>query len=134
VVTVQRDETVVSGRAAAIERAVGNLVDNALKFDDESTEPVEVVQRGGRVEVRDRGPGIAAADLPHVFDRFYRATAARSRPGSGLGLAIVADVAERHGGSVFADARDGGGAVIGFTLPAPLPAPQPPATPAPPVT
>jgi two-component system, OmpR family, sensor histidine kinase MprB len=129
VVTVQRDETVVSGRAAAIERAVGNLVDNALKFDDESTEPVEVVQRGGRVEVRDRGPGIAAPDLPHVFDRFYRATSARSRPGSGLGLAIVADVAERHGGSVFADARGGGGAVIGFTLPAPLPVPEPPAPP-----
>jgi two-component system, OmpR family, sensor histidine kinase MprB len=123
-VTVTADATVVDGRAAALERAVSNLVDNALKFDDAGG-AVEVVQAGGRVAVLDRGPGIDPDDLPHVFDRFYRATAARSRPGSGLGLAIVADVAERHGGSVFAEPRDGGGSVIGFVVPAPLPPPAP---------
>ena len=52
-----------------------------------------------------------------MFDRFYRSTAARSRPGSGLGLSIVADVVDQHGGEVYARNRDGGGAVVGFTLP-----------------
>jgi two-component system, OmpR family, sensor histidine kinase MprB len=73
----------------------------------------------GRVTVSDRGTGLDPADVPHLFDRFYRATSARSRPGSGLGLAIVKDVAESQGGSVFAQAREGGGAAIGFTLPVP---------------
>jgi two-component system sensor histidine kinase MprB len=70
--------------------------------------------------VRDRGPGIAEADRPHVFDRFYRATSARSMPGSGLGLSIVKQVVESHGGRVFAQApSDGaGGAVVGFEIPA----------------
>jgi two-component system sensor histidine kinase MprB len=69
--------------------------------------------------VRDRGPGIAEADRPHVFDRFYRATSARSMPGSGLGLSIVKQVVEAHGGRVFAVApSDGGhGALVGFEIP-----------------
>lgn len=116
-VPVQTDDTVISGRPLALERAVGNLVENALKFD-ESGGPVEVVCSQGRVEVADRGPGFSDADLPHVFDRFYRATSARSRPGSGLGLAIVADVVEHHGGTVYAGNRPGGGAFVGFQLPA----------------
>jgi two-component system sensor histidine kinase MprB len=66
--------------------------------------------------VLDRGPGIEPGDLERIFDRFYRATAARSLPGSGLGLSIVRDVAEEHGGEVFARNRVGGGAEIGFTL------------------
>ncbi|GGZ15309.1 sensor histidine kinase [Streptomyces poonensis] len=69
-----------------------------------------------RVEVRDRGPGLAEDDLTRVFDRFYRATTARSLPGSGLGLSIVREVAEAHGGAPFAERRDGGGAIIGFTV------------------
>ncbi|PZT70497.1 two-component sensor histidine kinase [Streptomyces sp. SW4] len=69
-----------------------------------------------RVEVRDRGPGIADGDLTRVFDRFYRAADARSRPGSGLGLSIVREVALAHGGGPFAFRRDGGGSVIGFTV------------------
>jgi two-component system, OmpR family, sensor histidine kinase MprB len=91
-------------------------VENALKFD-ETGGPVEVECAGGRVEVRDRGPGFSDEDLPHVFDRFFRATAARSRPGSGLGLAIVSDVVENHGGRVYAGNRPGGGAFVGFQLP-----------------
>ena len=97
---------------------MGNLVENALKFD-ESGGPVEVVvqpRAGWRWPTA--GPGSTDADLPHVFDRFFRATSARSRPGSGLGLAIVADVVERHGGTVFAGNRPGGGAFVGFQLPA----------------
>lgn len=65
----------------------------------------------------DRGPGIEPEDLPHVFDRFYRSTAARSRPGSGLGLAIVADIVAQHGGTVQARNREGGGAAVTVVLP-----------------
>jgi two-component system sensor histidine kinase MprB len=113
---VDADDSVVEGRRQAIERAVSNLVDNAAKFAGEAG-PIEVVVRDGRVEVRDRGPGIGAADLPLVFDRFHRAEAARPLPGSGLGLAIVRDVAHAHHGTVFAEDRPGGGAIVGFTLP-----------------
>ncbi|MFD4532654.1 sensor histidine kinase [Kitasatospora sp. NPDC058397] len=115
-ITVDADDTVVTARPDALARAVGNLLDNAAKFDPAGTAPIEVVVRGRRVEVRDGGPGIDEADLSRVFDRFYRATAARSLPGSGLGLAIVHEVAGSHGGEAFAANRDGGGAVIGFTL------------------
>jgi two-component system sensor histidine kinase MprB len=66
--------------------------------------------------VRDHGPGIAAEDREHVFDRFYRAAAARSLPGSGLGLAIVREVAEAHGGTVAAEEAPGGGAVLTLRL------------------
>ncbi|MEU9077167.1 HAMP domain-containing sensor histidine kinase [Kitasatospora sp. NPDC048538] len=115
-ITVDADDTSVTARADALARAVGNLLDNAAKFDPGGTAPIEVVVRGPRVEVLDRGPGIAEADLGRVFDRFYRATATRSLPGSGLGLAIVHEVALSHGGTAFAANRDGGGAAIGFTL------------------
>ncbi|MGD9997771.1 MAG: ATP-binding protein [Ilumatobacteraceae bacterium] len=118
-VTVSTDDTSVVVRPQLFERALTNLVENALKFSDG---PVEVVVVGRRVEVLDRGPGIAEADLVRVFDRFYRADSARSEPGSGLGLAIVRDMAESHGGRVFAGNREGGGAVVGFELPA-LPPP-----------
>jgi two-component system sensor histidine kinase MprB len=92
-----------------IERAVANLVDNAVKWSPQGGS-VRVCVRGGEVSVRDRGPGIAEADLPHVFERFYRAPSARAVPGSGLGLTIVREVAERHGGSVRAENARGGGA------------------------
>jgi two-component system sensor histidine kinase MprB len=117
-VTVAKDEpAVVDGRVTLLERAVSNLVDNALKFSPpEST--VELVARGGTVEVLDRGTGIPTEDLPHVFDRFYRATSARQVQGSGLGLAIVEQIAELHSGTVTLAARPGGGVVARFALPA----------------
>jgi two-component system sensor histidine kinase MprB len=121
-VVVDADATVVVGRRQGIERAVSNLVDNALKFDEHGRAPVEIVVRDGRITVLDRGPGIDSGDLPHLFDRFYRSVNARSRPGSGLGLSIVREVAARHGGTVFASPREGGGAAIGFTLPVAPPA------------
>jgi two-component system sensor histidine kinase MprB len=105
---------VVRGRTRALGRAVSNLLDNAIKYGDG---PIEVSIAGGTVEVRDHGAGIAEADLSQVFDRFYRADAARTETGSGLGLAIVAQVVERHGGTVFARNAPDGGAVVGFTLP-----------------
>ena len=102
------DETFVHGVPATIERAIGNLLDNAAKWSPPGAE-VELDVRGGRVEVRDYGPGIADEDLPYVFDRFYRARSARGMPGSGLGLAIVRQVAETNGGEVVAEQADGGG-------------------------
>lgn len=117
VVTVAADASVVLGRVGGLERAVQNLVDNAVKFDPDGTAPVEVTVVAGTVTVLDRGPGIADADLPHVFERFYRSIEARGRPGSGLGLSIVQTVAESHGGTVFARPRPGGGSAIGFTVP-----------------
>ena len=73
---------------------------------------IEIRLVGGTLTVRDHGPGIAEADLPHVFDRFYRAAAARALPGSGLGLAIVKQTVDDHGGSLAAANADGGGTLL----------------------
>lgn len=115
-IVVECDGTRVRGQRAALERAVGNLVENAAKFDTHGAGPIEIRARGGSVAVSDRGPGLAAQDVGRVFDRFYRADAARSLPGSGLGLAIVADIAAAHDGRTFAGNRPGGGATIGFAV------------------
>jgi two-component system sensor histidine kinase MprB len=115
-VVLEASASPMTGRPLALERAVTNLLDNAHKWSPPDV-PIGVSVAGGRVEVSDRGPGIAQDDLPLVFDRFYRATAARSMPGSGLGLAIVKQVAETHGGRVWAGEREGGGAVVGFEVP-----------------
>ena len=96
----------VVAQPAMLDRAITNLVDNAVKFSPPGS-PVSIAVEADRVSVRDHGPGIDAADLPHVFERFYRSTAARTLPGSGLGLAIVAHVAEAHGGAAFAAQRRG---------------------------
>jgi two-component system sensor histidine kinase MprB len=109
------------GDATALERAVLNLLDNAVKWSP----PDRVVWVGlhpvgdgtAMLEVADAGPGIADADLPRVFDRFYRATEDRGRPGSGLGLSIVKQVAQRHGGSVTAGRGTAGGALLAMRLP-----------------
>jgi two-component system sensor histidine kinase MprB len=108
--------TWVRGQRDRLARAVGNLLDNALKWSRDGA-LVEVACHDGTVIVRDHGPGIAPEDLPHVFDRFYRAPSARSLPGSGLGLAIVAQVAQAEGGSVWAGEAAGGGAEFRFCLP-----------------
>ena len=118
VYTVDLEPATVPGVPATIERAVGNLLDNAAKWSPAGAE-VEVVLRDGRLTVRDHGPGIADEDLPYVFDRFYRARAARGMPGSGLGLAIVRQVAESHGGDVVAEQAEGGGTRMVLTLGAP---------------
>jgi two-component system sensor histidine kinase MprB len=109
------ERTVVRGVPERLERAVSNLLDNAAKWSPPGG-VVEVELRAGELSIRDHGPGIAPTDLPHVFDRFYRAPSARGRPGSGLGLAIVRQVAEEHGGSVVAETASGGGARFRFRL------------------
>jgi two-component system sensor histidine kinase MprB len=109
------EPTVVRGAPQRLDRAVANLLDNAAKWSPAGAS-VEVAVAGGAVTVRDHGPGISPEDLPHVFDRFYRAPASRSLPGSGLGLAIVRQVADAHGGTVTAEAAKGGGAVLRLSL------------------
>jgi two-component system sensor histidine kinase MprB len=103
------------GMPASLERAIANLLDNAAKWSPAGS-AVEVRLEGGELTVRDHGPGIAEADRPHVFDRFYRATSARSMPGSGLGLAIVRQVAEMHGGTVEVEDAPGGGTLMRLRL------------------
>ena len=113
---VVADDSPVRAQESAVERAISNLVDNAAKFDP-SGGTIDVHVADGVLEVRDRGPGIAADELDHVFERFRRATTAQALPGSGLGLSIVRDIVTRNGGRVHAAARPGGGAVVGFRLP-----------------
>jgi two-component system sensor histidine kinase MprB len=103
------EETTVRGVRSRIARAVTNLLDNAGKWSPASG-VVEVTVQGGEVSVRDHGPGVAPEDAARVFDRFWRASNARSLPGSGLGLSIVKEVAESHGGSVTLEQASGGGA------------------------
>lgn len=115
--SVDADPTTVIGDEGRLERAVMNLLENAAKWSTAGG-TVEVSLHDGEVVVRDHGPGVSAADAPFVFDRFWRAPAARSMPGSGLGLAIVRDVAESHGGTVSLDAPAGAGATFRLRLPA----------------
>jgi two-component system, OmpR family, sensor histidine kinase MprB len=103
------------GVPSTIARAVSNLLDNAAKWSPPGGR-VEVAVHEGQVVVRDHGPGIDEDDLPYVFDRFYRAPAARKLPGSGLGLAIVKQVAEAHGGGVGAEQPEGGGTLMRLRL------------------
>ncbi|ATE58151.1 two-component sensor histidine kinase [Actinosynnema pretiosum] len=114
----------VLGDAASLERAVLNLLDNAVKWSPpggvvrvSARAGEDSAEEGAVVEVSDAGPGIADEDLPHVFERFYRAPAARALPGSGLGLAIVARAAAAHGGAVRAGRSPAGGALLRLTLP-----------------
>ncbi len=108
----------VMGRHDRLVRAVGNLLDNAIKWSPQGGE-VEVTCREHTLWVRDHGPGINEQDLPHIFDRFYRAPAARPLPGSGLGLAIVAQVATEEGGTVNAGNAPDGGAYFTLSMPTP---------------
>jgi two-component system sensor histidine kinase MprB len=114
--SVSAEPCLVRGAPGQLTRAITNLLDNAAKWSPAGGE-VEVRCAGGEVVVRDHGPGIAPADLPHVFDRFYRAADARRLPGSGLGLAIVRQAAEAHGGGVVAESAPGGGALLRLRLP-----------------
>jgi two-component system sensor histidine kinase MprB len=107
---------VLTGTPGRLGRAVNNLIDNAVGYSPPGS-PVEIALRGDELTVRDHGSGISRADLPHVFDRFYRGAEARGRPGSGLGLAIVRQVAEQHGGSVSAEQAPGGGTLMRLRLP-----------------
>jgi two-component system, OmpR family, sensor histidine kinase MprB len=108
---VSAEPTVVRGEPERIQRAVSNLVDNAVKWSPGGGR-VQIDVSAAGLSVRDHGPGFQESDLPHVFDRFYRAGDARSLPGSGLGLAIVRQAAEAHGGDVEAANAPGGGVLV----------------------
>ncbi len=145
--SVELEPVVLPGLPARLGRAVNNLIDNAVKYSppgasveislvgakrpaettrasnwraehaDRSMGEMQRPTGGAELTVRDHGPGIAAEDLPHIFDRFYRGAEARGRPGSGLGLAIVRQVVEQHGGSIAAEAAPGGGTLMRVRLP-----------------
>jgi two-component system sensor histidine kinase MprB len=109
------------GDAPALERAVLNLLDNAVKFSPPHGHVRVVLRPLGDgtavIEVADAGPGITEHDLPHVFERFYRSADARQLPGSGLGLSIVWQAAQRHGGMAYAAHAPEGGALMTLRLP-----------------
>ena len=113
---VQLRPWTVRGEPERLARAVYNLLDNAAKWSP-SGGTVEVRLEAGTLSVRDHGPGINPEDLPFVFDRFYRAPDARSRPGSGLGLAIVRQTANAHGAEVEAQNAEDGGSVLTMRFP-----------------
>jgi two-component system sensor histidine kinase MprB len=118
----------VRAEPSALERAVVNILDNAVKFSPEGSR-IEVRLSGGVLTVRDHGPGIPADELPHVFDRFWRSPSARALPGSGLGLSIVARTVQQAGGEVSLSRAEGGGTVATVRLPgAAVPPPEDPPT------
>ncbi|MEU9519602.1 HAMP domain-containing sensor histidine kinase [Streptomyces sp. NPDC048224] len=110
----------VLGVPARLSRLLSSLLDNAAKFSPPGR-PVEVTLVSGAAEleltVRDHGPGISDEDLPYVFDRFYRARAARALPGSGLGLAMARQIARAHDADLTAGHAPGPGAVFRLRIP-----------------
>ncbi|MFS0697292.1 sensor histidine kinase [Streptomyces nitrosporeus] len=114
----------VRAEPAALERALVNILDNAVKFSPRGG-TIEVTLHRGQLTVRDHGPGIPAEDLPHVFERFWRSPSARQLPGSGLGLSIVARTVQQAGGEItLRPAEEGPGTVATVRLPgAPTPPP-----------
>ncbi len=103
-----------------IRQVVANLLSNALRFSPAGqTITVTSHRKNGHVEVSvaDRGPGIGPEDLPHVFERFYKADRSRADAGSGLGLAIAREIVNAHGGRIWAESEPGRGTRLSFTLP-----------------
>ncbi|MFE7778918.1 ATP-binding protein [Streptomyces sp. NPDC057445] len=116
----------VRAEPAALERALVNVLDNAVKFSPPQG-TVEVLLDRGVLTVRDHGPGVPPDELPHVFERFWRSPSARALPGSGLGLSIVARTVQQAGGEVALRPAEGGGTVAEIRLPgAPTPPPGSP--------
>ncbi|MFG2354198.1 sensor histidine kinase [Streptomyces sp. NPDC048521] len=125
-ITADLEPWFVRAEPSALERAIVNILDNAVKFSPEGSR-VDVQLRDGVLTVRDQGPGISEDELPHVFDRFWRSPSARALPGSGLGLSIVARTVQQAGGEVTLARAEGGGTVATVRLPgAPVPPPQTP--------
>lgn len=114
-------DAVVRGDRDALERACGNLLENACRYAADAVRvSVAAADGSARIEVRDDGPGFPPDLLgPRAFERFAHADAPGARGGAGLGLAIVGAIAAAHGGSVTAENADPAGAIVRLTLPAP---------------
>ena len=121
------EPTLVVGDEEALYRAVVNLLDNAVAWTPAEGD-IAVTLRDGQLCVSDTGPGIPAEDLPHVFERFYRSSTARSRPGSGLGLAIVKQVANQHGAALTVRSGPAGTSFTLALVPHPIDPGEPAAT------
>jgi two-component system, OmpR family, sensor histidine kinase MprB len=106
----------VVGDSDTLERAITNLLDNAVKWSPPNG-TIRVQLEGDRLRVADQGPGISEADMPFIFDRFYRGDTARQTSGTGLGLSIVAQTVAQHGGWVTAGRSAQGGAEFTIQLP-----------------
>ncbi len=113
---VRLEPWTAEGDATGLERAITNLLDNAAKWSPPGG-VITVRLASGVLTVDDQGPGISEADLPHVFERFWRSEESRSMPGSGLGLAIVKQVVDQHGGRVVVSEAPGGGTRLSLSIP-----------------
>ncbi|MFJ4692732.1 ATP-binding protein [Streptomyces sp. NPDC088766] len=123
-ITAALDPWYVRAEPATLERAVVNVLDNAVKFSPRGGS-VEVALSDGVLTVRDHGPGIPEDELPYVFDRFWRSPSARALPGSGLGLSIVARTVREAGGEITVARAEGDGTLVTVRLPgAPTPPPE----------
>ncbi len=116
------DPVEVEADPSRLKQVVVNLLDNAIKYTPEGGKvTITVAQRDGHavLEVADSGLGISANDLPHVFERFYRADKARSRQmgGTGLGLSIVRSICMAHSGRVTVSSSEGRGSLFRVELP-----------------
>lgn len=119
VVEIPDDICLIEADPARLERIVGNLISNALKYSD-SDVIVGAEQSGSEViiSVRDRGAGIAPEDLPLIFERFFRSKRVRKAEGLGLGLHITKGLVEAHGGRIWVESEQGQGSTFFFTMPA----------------
>lgn len=115
-ITADLEPWFVRAEPSALERAIVNILDNAVKFSPPGG-TVDVRLHAGELSVRDHGPGIPTDELPHVFDRFWRSPDARALPGSGLGLSIVARTVQQAGGEVSLRPAEDGGTIATVRLP-----------------
>lgn len=114
-------EATVSADADKLKQVLINLLDNAIKFSrPQCVVRLKIANGAGglRVSVQDQGPGIAASDVPHVFERLFRARAAEGTNGAGLGLAIARNLARLHGGDIELDSAPDRGSTFTLNLPA----------------
>jgi len=119
-IIVRSEPWELDGDAGALERALVNVLDNAVRYSPPGS-TVTANLAGGVVKVADQGPGVPSADRDRVFDRFWRGDDSRALPGTGLGMAIVADTALSHGGTVRMGEASGGGALVVISLPGSVP-------------
>ena len=118
--TYYRGPVMMRGDRLKLQRMISNLIDNALKFtppQGKVTIRLERLETGIRLEVCDTGCGIPPQDLGHIFERFFRSDASRTRPGNGLGLALVHAIVTAHHGTIQVESTPGEGTVFTVDFP-----------------